>query len=441
MNKRITAVANNTFRDYLFTPTSVVLVVIFLLIPFLCSNLLGDGTAEGKFKVFVTYSFIISSIIFTLANISFSCSSISGEWKKKTLLTLDVKPIRRWEIILGKWLGMLFINIVLIACFLFSMVFSSLFVSHHLAENFPEHKSIFTTEKELFPTQTNKSYQGNSLGFMSFLNISRDNRRGIYSVPAKGEMTWNFEGIRRTSIHQNSPESSDNLYLSYRFRTAGEEEQNVLGYWLVDNPSLSAPFEIGTNQPKDKVYRLPIPIEAVSENGELNITYLNIDPANISVLFSAQELKILSPEGNYWVNLVKGSVNILMLVTFIYSVGICLSCIVSHLTAVLTTSILIFTSYLHEFIDITLSSILREVQAQEEIEIVQRISYPILNFISSILPPLNEALPHSYIGSAILIPTHYLTSIFVRIIVLGVLPLLFVAMIYLSHRELGIPNE
>ncbi|MDD5454932.1 MAG: ABC transporter permease subunit [Candidatus Ratteibacteria bacterium] len=449
MNRRITAVSLNTFRDYFFTPAAIILLIILSLTPFLCSNLLGDGTAEGKFRVFVTYSFIIGSIIFTAINIAISCSSISNEWKKKTLLILDVKPIKRWEIIAGKWVGMLLINIVFITFFVLAISFSSLLISRQLIENFPEDINIFTTETELFPLAESANSGQTAQDkvkpsdFMSFLSQSSKNIRGMYVIPAGGRMDWTFKGIRLPADLQTNPSTDnfDNVYLSYRFQTSSPDRQSALGYWLAGNPSLLAPFEMQTDLAKDQVHRLPIPAQAISSEGELNITYLNIDPSNISVLFPGSDFKILYPQGNYWINLLKGTVNILILSTFIFSVGLCFSCIVSHLTAILSTSILIFTSYMYEFIQIIRISILQEMQAQQEIGLIQRISYPLLNFLSSILPPLNEALPHSYIGTFILMPSSYLIFLFIRIIILGALPLLIVAVIYLSHRELGIPNE
>lgn len=435
MNRRINAVTLNTFRDYFFNPALITLLILMLLIPFLCSNMSGDGTAEGKFKVFVTYSFLISSIIFTITNISLSSSSISGEWKKKTLLILDVKPIKRWEIILGKWFGILAINVVLIICFLLSMTFSSVLVSRNLKRNFPEYRNIFTTEAELFPIPVDKSSQSETSGFMSFFQMSSKASKGgkeTYAVPPQESMAWTFKGIHK---------SSDNLYLSYRFQTSGPEGQQILGYWLAGNPSIEAPFELETNLSKDKVHRLPVSSEAVSNDGELNVVYLNIEPTNISVLFPKSDFKILYPQGNYWVNLIRGGVNLLILVTFICSVGLCFSCIVSNLTAVLSTSILISISYLHDFIEIMTSSIFAEIQTQQTVEIIHRISYPMLKFIVFILPPLDKALPHSYIGNFLLIPSAYLIALFIRIILLGALPLLIIAIIYLSHRELGIPNE
>ncbi len=435
MNRRITAVTLNTFRDYFFTPAIITLIVFMLLIPFLCFNMSGDGTAEGKFKVFVTYSFLISSIILTVTNISLSCSSISGEWKKRTLLILDVKPIKRWEFILGKWLGILAINVILIICFLLAMTFSSILISRNLTRNFPEYRSIFTTEAELFPIPAAKSSPKKTSDFMSFLKMSPEVSEGekeTYAIPPRENMVWNFKGIRK---------SSGNLYLSYRPQTSGPEGQNIAGYWIAGNPSLPQPFELQISFPKDKVHRLQLPWEAVSVDGELNIAYLNFDPANMSILFPRSDFKILYPRGNYWINLLRGGANLLMLVTLICSVGIFFSCIVSNLTAILSTSILISMSYMHDFIEIMINSISSQIQTKETAGIIPHLSYPMLKFIAFFLPPLDKALPHSYIGNFLLIPSQYLGFLFIRIILLGALPLLILAIIYFSHRELGIPNE
>jgi hypothetical protein len=432
--RRTIAVALNTFRAYLFTPAFFILILTLLLIPLWCSNMSGDGTAEGKFRVFVTYSFFISSIIFTVASISLSCSSISSEWKKKTLLLLDVKSIKRWEIITGKLFGILFLNIVLILVFFLSMSFSSILVARNLRENFPEYRNIFITETELLPSSAEKpslsetpEHEPNS----EMDSAAPQESRNTYAVSPRSGIKWTFTGINK---------SSGNINLSYRFITS-KQGRSVLGYWLLTNPSIEKFFELTTNLPENKTHRFPIPSEAVSDDGQVNITYLNINPTNTSVLFPKTDFKVLYPKGNYWINLGLASVNILLLVTFICSVGIFFSCIVSHLTAVLSTSILIFISYMHDFVEIMLNSIFKEMQTSQTIGMMHRLSYPVLKFTAYILPPLNRGLPHSYIGDFLLIPFSHLASIFLRIIVLGALPLIIIAVIYLSRKELGIPNE
>ena len=149
MIRKIFSLAYLTVKKHLFTFGFIFLSVIFFLIPLWCSYLQGDGTAEGKFKVFVTYSFLLSSIVLITVNIAFSCVSISGELKKRTMFLLDAKPVKRWQIIVGKWVGFLFLNFLLIFSFLLSMSLFSISLSKKIKNTFKEEKNIFLTYNQI----------------------------------------------------------------------------------------------------------------------------------------------------------------------------------------------------------------------------------------------------------------------------------------------------
>ena len=391
---------------------------------------------EGKFKVFITYSFLLTSLILTVTNISFSCVSISGEWKRKTLFLLDVKTIRRWEIILGKWFGLLFLNLFLIITFLISMGFSSILLSNRLEKDFPEGKKIFLTYTQVFPVSSREKSQIESSSLLSSPEVSSSltpstKRKETYAVPPRGKIEWSFRGIKN---------ASSDIYLVFRFYTSEKEKKEILGYWLVGNPSLKKPLEISTVFSPDKVHRLRIPTEAVSKKGELSLTYLNIDPKNVSVLFPRRELRVIYPWGSYWGNLLRSGTNLLLVAGFISAVGIFFSTLVSTLTAILSTSVLVFISYLHDFVEIITKSLVSG-GTDKAVDLVPRFSYPLLKLLTFLLPPLNKFLPHSYIGDFLILTFSYLREVFLRTLLLGAIPVLLVAIIYFSRRELGIPNE
>ncbi|NOZ64575.1 MAG: ABC transporter permease subunit [Caldiserica bacterium] len=232
MNRKILTLTHLAVKKYLFTPGFLLLMLVLILIPFWSSFLRGDGTMEGKFKVFITYSFLLTSLILTVVNISFSCIAISGEWKKKTLFLLDVKPIRRWEIILGKWFGLLTLNLFLIIAFLLSVSFSSLLLSHRLKKSFPQSKkNIFSTYTQVFPasSQGETKLKNNSLLTPPEVKASfpSSKRKETYAVPPRGKVTWNFQGIQNVS---------SDIYLVFRFYTS-KKKKEILGYWLVSNPA------------------------------------------------------------------------------------------------------------------------------------------------------------------------------------------------------------
>ncbi len=396
----------------------------------------GDGTAEGKFKVFITYSFLFTSIVMTVANIGLSSFSISREWKKKTLFLLDVKPIKRWEVIVGKWLGLLEINILLLAFFFLSMAGFSLLVSRQVNNNFTAGKNIFVTYREVFPSHTGEIgiEEGSFIPTPEMQGPTSVVGKETYPVPPRGQREWIFRGLR--------VEKSERIELLYRFHTSQETEQTEsVGYWLVGGSNKDNPYEMLTQVTANKVHRLILPPEAVSENGELKIIYQNVDPKNLSILFPRKDFKVLYPAGNYWLNLLGGMINLILVMSFICALGILFSCLTSTLTAVIATSVFVLNGYLHSFIYLIYKSFFIQKGPQGTAEISQWLSQVILRITLFLLPSLNKAMPHTYIGDSLLLPMIYLAGLFLRIVVVGTVPLLFFAIFYLSRRELGVLNE
>ena len=437
MNRRIQAIILNTTRGYVFTPAFFILLLIVLSIPWWSSSMAGDGTAEGKFKVFITYSFLLTSIILSVANIGFSSLAISSEWKKKTLFLLDAKPVRRWEIISGKWCGILLTNFFLLIAFVLSMGLFSLRVSHSTTKNFPETRNLFLTYRQVYPLSSKESAVETSKPISapeSKPAAPSVSSRETYPVPPHAQREWIFRGIKTAE--------TEKVYLLYRFRTSKDDKQtNVVGYWLVGPPATKNPYELVTQATQAKVHRIQLPTGSISKEGDINITYSNVDSRNISILFPKKDLKIIYPQGNYWVNLLAGTVNLFLLVGFISALGLLFSCLVSSMTAVISTSALVFIAYLHDFVRIVANSLIAKPGAQEAVAVSHRISHVVLKSTLMLLPPLNQALPHTFIGDFLLLPPQYLLFLFLRIIVFGAFPLLIIAMIYFSRRELGVPNE
>ena len=331
------------------------------------------------------------------------------------MFLLDSKPLKRGQVILGKWIGFLFLNFLLILSFLLSMSLFSVFLSKKIKSNFKEEKNIFLTYAQISP--------------YSFISgeeeKSKLKKRETYAVAPGGKITWNFKGIRNAS----------DIYLTFKFYTSKKGEKKTTGYWLIGNPSMEKPVEILTDFSQNEIHRLKIPSECVSKKGQLQITYMNIDPENISVLFNKEKLKIRYPWKNYWNNLVRSGFNLLLVTAFISAMGIFFSAIVSTLTAAISTSVLIFISYLHGFTELIVNSLM------EEKKIFTYFSYPLLKFSLFILPPLNKFLPHIYIEDSLILPFSYLKDVFLKTTIFGAVPILILAILYFSKRELGVFNE
>jgi ABC-type transport system involved in multi-copper enzyme maturation permease subunit len=109
------AIARLAFRAALrsraFAWWLLVLVVIVLLLP---ATLKGDGTAAGRIRIILGYTLSLSWFTLAAACIGAACSSIALEIEDKQLVLVATRPVSRARIWLGKWLGILALNAVLL---------------------------------------------------------------------------------------------------------------------------------------------------------------------------------------------------------------------------------------------------------------------------------------------------------------------------------------
>ncbi len=112
---RIWVIARNTFRENIRDKVLYNLVV-FALIMILCSMALGQLTLGNEDKVILDIGLSAISIFGTLIAIFIGIGLVYKELERRTVYALLAKPVHRYELILGKYLGLLFtllVNVVI----------------------------------------------------------------------------------------------------------------------------------------------------------------------------------------------------------------------------------------------------------------------------------------------------------------------------------------
>lgn len=113
---RIFAVARITLAEGLRTKLAAGFAAIILLsLPIIWLIGEGDGTIKGQVQMFLAYSVGFASFMLALLTIFFSCRSLSAEIAAKQIFGVVSKPIPRWQILIGKWSGVMFLNCILVA--------------------------------------------------------------------------------------------------------------------------------------------------------------------------------------------------------------------------------------------------------------------------------------------------------------------------------------
>ena len=105
--QRVLAIAGNTYRE---TIRDKVLynLILFALIMILSSLALGKLTLGNEDKVILDLGLSSISIFGTLIAIFIGIGLVYKEIERRTVYALLAKPVHRYELILGKYLGLLF---------------------------------------------------------------------------------------------------------------------------------------------------------------------------------------------------------------------------------------------------------------------------------------------------------------------------------------------
>src|SRR3954464_11088850 len=99
------------FRFRLFLVIAVLLLAAVVGLPLLLKD---DGTARGFTQILITYTLSAITALLGLSTLWLACGTLARDIEECQIQMLVVKPIARWQIWLGKWLGLLSLNAALL---------------------------------------------------------------------------------------------------------------------------------------------------------------------------------------------------------------------------------------------------------------------------------------------------------------------------------------
>lgn len=116
--RSIWAVASNTIKQALrMKIAAVFIVLLFVLLPVMGVSMTGDGTLKGRLQTFVSYSLSLTNLLLCLLTVIVTIYTLTIDIKQKQIYSVITKPIRRYQLLLGKLLGVVLLNTGLLALF------------------------------------------------------------------------------------------------------------------------------------------------------------------------------------------------------------------------------------------------------------------------------------------------------------------------------------
>ena len=105
------AIAKQTLKAavryrFVFVLAITLLVIVFGL-PLIVKS---DGTAKGLVQLVLTYTLGATTALLGLASLWMGCGTLAREIEDNVMQMVAVKPITRWQIWFGKWIGIMLLN-------------------------------------------------------------------------------------------------------------------------------------------------------------------------------------------------------------------------------------------------------------------------------------------------------------------------------------------
>ena len=282
----------------------------------------GDGSPDGAFRVMQTYALGTVWLLLCVTTLWAAGAFISGEIEDRSLRMVRVRPIRAWQIWLGKWLAILLVNAGLLAVAgtaVHVIVFRQLHKHPELqgADGTRARRDLrmawLALPPDITPPDRAIARLLNQWGERGLLpedaeglrRAERAARRDVLarrSTAAPGEaLSWAFPPTPERSrlLRQHPP-----LRLRFTYTTSPFDRQFVSGTWRLTAGD-APPVEIETPALYDGRHMIELPGELREwlrmHDAALHVTFENADAErSIAVMFHAHRpVELLAPAGAY----------------------------------------------------------------------------------------------------------------------------------------------
>jgi hypothetical protein len=304
-------------RFRLFLVIAVLLLASVVGLPLLIES---DGTARGFTQILLTYTLSVIAGLLGLSTLWLACGTLARDIEECQIQVVATKPIARWQIWLGKWLGIVSLNAALLAIS-GAGVFGLL---QYRATQLPTEEQRILRNEVLVARASVRPAT-----FAS--EIEQETQRQLEEILSKTTVTAGDLPLLRTQIKERiksafqlAPPGTPRpweidlgmakdslrgrpLYVRVKFNTANYSSSGTYtALWRVGQPGTthywdSEPMSLAP----DTFHEFEIPPNLFDEKGILTVVFFN--PNDTTLLFSLEEgIEVLYRESGFGVNFIRG---------------------------------------------------------------------------------------------------------------------------------------
>jgi hypothetical protein len=322
------------FRYRLVVALLGLLIAVVFILPTIIKH---DGSAQGFTQILITYTLTAITALMGFATLWLACGTIARDIEDMQLFLVAVKPIPRWQIWLGKWLGIMALNAAMVA--LSGAVVYGL-IQWRTSELRPDQRRKLSEEvlvarssiREPVPDIRRdveiilaERLKESSVAAMDRAFVRKQIEEGLKArnqvVPPGNLRRWQFQlGSGAAERLKDRP-----LFLRVKFFTSQYNSEGTLypAFWEVGPPD-GRRARLENSLPAESFVEFAIPPNLVEPSGQLTVDFQNWTEQPL--LFPLEDgLEALYHDGGFFMNFVRGLMVIVFWLGLLTAIGLACS--------------------------------------------------------------------------------------------------------------------
>ncbi len=444
----IWAIATNTIKQAVrMKVAAVFLILLLILLPVMGFSATGDGTLKGRLQTFVSYGLSLTSLLLCLLTIIISIYTVTSDIEQRQIYTVITKPIRRFEFLLGKLLGVILLDVVLLSLFaaiIYTItIYAPDFFNATEAERIQANNEFFTARAALTVPAVDVSREVEDT--YKKLEISNELPDNISHEEIIARLTMQKQLAKRAADvgqvlvweFDNVEPLAQSMFIKFKYDVAvNPPDMQVYGRWIAGDyqyirygtESKTRVYDLIHKHSVRNFHEIEVPADVVPEHGRLAVAFQNYRLNNTVIFFPPDGIEVLYKADTFTGNFLRAVLLILLRLIFLACLGILASTFLSFPVAILLCLVLFSTASVSGFVIESFSYM------GENISVIY--SYTI-KLVIQLLPKFDKFNPTKFLVPARLLSWSLLARCAAVMVCIKAFLLLLLALLIFSYREIA----
>ncbi|MBT5926886.1 MAG: ABC transporter permease [Verrucomicrobia bacterium] len=393
-----------------------------------------DGSAQGFTQILLTYTLSAITFLLGFSTLWIACGSLAREVQECQIQILAVKPIPRWKIWIGKWIGIVVINAILLGLSSMAVYGITVWRAQQLSEAQQAvlDNEIFVARGSALPAYPDiqpyvDEYMAERLKENPNL-VDLDQtyvRQQVEEQVKAAQQVVRPAYIRRWTIPVASPESVKDqpMFLRVKFFTSRPYDTSTYNVmWEIGPPETPQRVQRRMDIAPEAPIEFLIPPNLLDPEGNLIVDVYNDNQE--ALLFPLEDgMEVLYRQGGFGWNYVRGMLVILCWMGFLAAIGLAASSFLSFPVAAFVSIALLIVGFssgtLSQIVDQGgIGGINHETGRKDSASGLDYVAIPLAKGILGVINLVKEFSPVSFLSTGRSITVGILFQALTQIVIL-----------------------